>query len=350
MPFLPKLSYVLLSHNREKYIRQAVESAFAQNYEGELEYIFSDDCSTDRTFEIIQECVRAYRGKRRVVVTRTPHNMNLAGNTNHAVSFATSDWIIRADDDDIACIDRCSIIGKAIAGHPEATFVYTRQRDFTDAAEQETLRKSTEVRGNVPDAAVMDVRHGYSAREGFCMRNCSHQAWSAKVYREFGPLLPEASLVDDVSCCWRANFLGYGLDIDVVTMYIRTGSNNMCRGGDDGKRGYRAIKRQEEFNDRYLNITLPPLTTEFNRLCAAREKLDRDAAASLEAFFRQLREVLGYRRMMTTYWRSGILNRIRINRKLGKHHPFDLARALPLPLYSAILAAARTYKKFRTRG
>ena len=40
---LPKLSYVLLSHNREKYIRGAIESAFAQDYEGELEYIFSDD-------------------------------------------------------------------------------------------------------------------------------------------------------------------------------------------------------------------------------------------------------------------------------------------------------------------
>ena len=48
-----------LSHNREKYIRAAIESAFAQDYEGEMEYIFSDDCSTDRTFEIIQECVAA---------------------------------------------------------------------------------------------------------------------------------------------------------------------------------------------------------------------------------------------------------------------------------------------------
>lgn len=350
MQALPKLSYILLSHNREKYIRQAIESAFAQDYEGELEYIFSDDCSTDRTFEIIEECVRAYRGGRRVVVTRTPHNMNLAGNTNHAVSFATSDWIIRADDDDIACVDRCSIIGKAIVGHPEATFVYTKQRNFTDDNEQEVLGKSAEMRTDVPCATVMDVRRGYSARAGFCMQNCSHQAWSAKIYREFGPLLPDANFVDDVSCCWRANFLGYGLHIDIVTMYIRTGSNNMCRGGDDGRRGYRAIKRLEEFNDRYQNITLPPLTTEFNRLCAAREKLDKNSAADLEAFFQQLREVLAYRRMMATYWRNGILNRIRINRKLGKNHPFDWARTLPLSVYSVILAAARSYKKFHTRS
>lgn len=344
MPALPKLSYVLLSHNREKYIRRAIESAFAQDYEGELEYIFSDDCSTDRTFDIIQECVSAYKGGRRVIVTQTPHNMHLAGNTNHAVSFASSDWIIRADDDDIACIDRCSIIGKAIAEHPEATFVYTRQRNFTDAGERAVLEKSAEVRENVPSAIVTDVRHGYSAREGFCKRNCSHQAWSAKVYREFGPLLPDANFVDDVSCCWRANFLGYGLDIDIVTMFIRIGSNNMCRGGDDGQRGYTAIKRQEEFNDRYMNTTLRPLTTEFEQLCAAREKLGEADAASLESFFRQLKEVLEYRHMMATYWRKGILNRIRINRKLGKHHPFDWARSLPIPMYAAILAGVRFFK------
>ena len=74
-PALPKLSYVLLSHNREKYIRQAIESAFAQDYEGELEYIFSDDCSTDRTYEIIKECVAAYKGNVMYAGRRSPNSL-----------------------------------------------------------------------------------------------------------------------------------------------------------------------------------------------------------------------------------------------------------------------------------
>lgn len=345
MPDLPKLSYVLLTHNREKYVRRAIESAFAQDYEGELEYIISDDCSTDRTFEIIRECVGEYKGGRRVVVTQTPRNMHLAGNTNHAVSFATSDWIIRADDDDIACIDRCSVIGRAIAEHPEATFVYTRQRDFTDDEEENVLRASRRKRTNVPICIVSDVRQGCSATQAFYLKDCCHQAWSSEGYRQFGPLPADAYYVDDVTCCWRANFLGYGLDIDTVTMYIRTGSNNMCRGGDDGSRGYRAILRQEKFNDKYQNITLAPLTTEFDRLCRTREQLPEEQASALESFFRELREELDYRRIMTTYWRKGIFNRIRINRKLGKNAPFDWARVMPMPLYVAALTFARILKK-----
>lgn len=142
MAQLPRLSYVLLSHNREKYIRKALESAFAQDYEGELEYIISDDCSTDRTYEIIQECVASYKGGRRVVVTQTPRNLHLAGNTNHAVQFVTSDWVIRADDDDLSCVDRCTQIGRAILANPGCSCVMTLKKNFSDGEEEEALMQA----------------------------------------------------------------------------------------------------------------------------------------------------------------------------------------------------------------
>ncbi|HUF60663.1 MAG TPA: glycosyltransferase, partial [Verrucomicrobiales bacterium] len=50
----PLVSFLLLAYNQEQYIHEAVEGAFSQTY-SPLEIILSDDCSTDRTFEIMRE-------------------------------------------------------------------------------------------------------------------------------------------------------------------------------------------------------------------------------------------------------------------------------------------------------
>ena len=50
----PLVSVVIITYNHEQFIRDAVRSAFEQTYEP-LEIIFSDDFSSDRTFEIIKE-------------------------------------------------------------------------------------------------------------------------------------------------------------------------------------------------------------------------------------------------------------------------------------------------------
>lgn len=132
---------------------------------------FSDDCSTDRTFEIIQECVAAYKGGRRVVVTQPPTNQHLAGNTNHAIQFVESDWIVRADDDDLSSVDRCSIIGRAIAEHPEASFVFTRMENFTDENAGEITDKARSIRTSIPEPNILDTRqNGESAMDWFCKK------------------------------------------------------------------------------------------------------------------------------------------------------------------------------------
>ena len=204
MGSLPKLSYVLLSYNREKYIRLAIESAFAQDYEGELEYIFSDDCSTDRSFEIIKECVAAYKGNRRVIVTQTPHNMHLAAHTNHAVQFATGDFVIRADDDDLSTVDRCSLIGKAIAEHPGCSSVIARICEFVDDEEEAVLvrcKKKATVEG---EPVVLDVTEGFDGVSEFFASERSNKAWRIDVYRAFPPLPDDAYWVDDLICMYRA--------------------------------------------------------------------------------------------------------------------------------------------------
>ncbi len=344
MSSLPKLSYVLLSHNREKYIRKALESAFAQDYEGELEYIISDDCSTDSTLDIIRECVAAYKGKRRIVVTQPPRNMNLAGNTNHAVSFVESDWIIRADDDDLSTIDRCTLIGRAIAEYPDCTYVVTGVDKFTDAEEQTALHRSQTPCGANVSTTRVDIREGFEAFRGHQPKIYSYKAWNMAVFRTFGPLDLDAYYIDDLTCYYRANMLGSGLFLDnAIAVLARDGSGNMSRGGDDSTRNYEAIIRLERFNDSYHNITLHPLKDTLSSFQEyAETNPDHKGMEKIRPFLTSFQQELQERARLCTYWRGSTFNRIRIARELGYHGLFAWLRCLPLPLFARLLALYRT--------
>lgn len=342
---LPKLSYVLLTHNRAEYVRQAMESAFAQDYAGELEYIISDDCSTDRTYDIIRQCADSYQGGRRVVVTQTPQNLHLAGNTNHAIRFATGEWIIRADDDDLSRVDRCSQIGHAIAAHPGCSFVLAKQRRFTDSEEAEAQDFCRTAEAMAP-ASVYDIRKGEDGYSPFFRPDSSNKAWSARVYSEFPPLPPDAKYVDDLICMYRANALGYGVSIPAVTVMARDGSGNMCRGNDTGGRGYADVVRLERFNDCYFNSTWQPLCDTLSQVeHVLKGHCSPEEWEKAQSFLHMIRKDLDLRADLRTYWRRGTIHRFRLARKYHFKGIYNLLRCLPLPVFAAVVSFIRKWKK-----
>ncbi len=343
---LPKLSYVLLAHNREKYIRAAIESAFAQDYAGELEYIFCDDCSTDRTYEIIQQCVADYTGHRHIVVTQTPENGHLAVNTNHAVQHVSSDWIIRADDDDLSSVDRCTLIGEAIAAHPDCTYVVTGVKQFTDAEEESILAESQQPSRTAHTCQrVANIRDGYDALRGRDPSTYSYKAWHRCVFDQFGPLHKQGYYVDDLCCYNRANLLGYGVYVEHANnVFMRMGSENMSRGGDDNSRGYHAIMRLERFNDKYYNITFEPMELDITAYRAYLQQQSPEERAACEPFLRSLDGDMDTRAELRHYWRKGILNRLRIRKKFRYKGLFSYLRSLPMPLFACCLACVRRVK------
>lgn len=338
---LPKLSYVLLSHNREKYIRGAIESAFAQDYEGELEYIFSDDCSTDRTYEIIQECVRNYKGNRKVIVTQTPKNLHLAGNTNHAVQFATGDFVVRADDDDYSTVDRCSIIGKAIAQNPGCSSVITKLKHFTDEEDSHIRELCQHAHSEHPDYQIYDIFKGYDGLSDFYKKDSLHQAWSIDVYKKFSPLPLDGYWVDDVMCMYRANVLGFCISIPLITAMVRQASLNMSTGGNDGTRGYKSIIRLEKFNDKYMDITYPPLQSTITEITQYIQQNRAASYSSASNFFNTLEADMQKRKLLQSYWKKGIRNRFRIRKILNYKGLFSILRCLPMPLFAFLLTCYR---------
>lgn len=220
---LPSLSCVMTTYNREDYIMSALKSTFEQDYAGELEIIISDDCSTDNTWDIVQEAVSQYTGPHKIITTRTPHNMKLAGNTNHALQFVTKDWVVRADDDDISLLNRCSIIAKLIQSHPHIRGILLDTIPFMDDAEIPALE------AQLPQTPTHDITEIdlLSAIDPFRMHG-GGKVWHTEVYRAFGPMNPEVYIIDDVNLYCRALVLGGVIKAaGYPSHYMRKAGGNM---------------------------------------------------------------------------------------------------------------------------
>lgn len=339
---LPRLSYILLSHNRERYIQSAVENALAQDYEGELEYIISDDCSTDRTFEIIRETVAAYRGNRRIVVTQTPKNLHLAGNTNHALQFVTGDWIVRADDDDYSSRDRCTLIGQAITANPEATAIATGVRYFK-THEEEKIRRLCSYPTAANDAIITDIFHGSQAIPCFSRYPQAHQAWSMKIFRTFGELPLQGYYIDDLTCYFRALMLGIHVSLpNTYCLYVRKDGSNMSSGNSGCNRGYRHIITYEHFLVNYYAMTAPLIEAQiegFRQYMLSHIPFDQQPA--VERFLVDLHQEADLRRSDSLRWKKTTWQRFREFLDSGHKDAFSLLRCLPLPAYAALAGSYR---------
>lgn len=91
----PLVTVITVTYNSAKYVRFAIESVLNQTY-GNIEYIIADDFSRDDTWEIIQQYkdprIRAYRNET---------NIREYPNRKKALDFATGEYIIFIDGDDV---------------------------------------------------------------------------------------------------------------------------------------------------------------------------------------------------------------------------------------------------------
>lgn len=94
------ISIVMAAYNAERTIRTAIDSVLAQSWK-DWELLVVDDCSTDRTGEI----VAAY-GDGRIRLLRAAENRGAAASRYAGVEAARGDWIAILDSDDAWAPDK----------------------------------------------------------------------------------------------------------------------------------------------------------------------------------------------------------------------------------------------------
>ncbi len=91
-----KVSVIIPTYNRSKYLTQAIESALVQDYP-DLEVIVSDNASTDDTPQVVKKYFKDPRFK----YFRNKRNLGMAGNWRRAIyEYATGNYAIILSDDD----------------------------------------------------------------------------------------------------------------------------------------------------------------------------------------------------------------------------------------------------------
>jgi glycosyltransferase involved in cell wall biosynthesis len=99
---MPTVSVIMSVYNQETTIAEAIESVIAQTYT-DWEFIIIDDCSADRSLEIVKWYARQ---QDRIRVFENEHNMGLAASLNKGIKAAQGKYIARMDGDDFSYRER----------------------------------------------------------------------------------------------------------------------------------------------------------------------------------------------------------------------------------------------------
>ena len=105
----PLVSVCMLCYNQEQYIEEAVNAMLVQTY-SPLEIVVSDDCSTDRTWNILKKIQQEYQGPHKLIFHRNEKNKRIIRNLCSAFHLAHGELIIKADGDDISMPNRVEVM------------------------------------------------------------------------------------------------------------------------------------------------------------------------------------------------------------------------------------------------
>lgn len=123
----PLISVIMSVYNCEDTLEQAIDSIIAQTYKN-WEFIICNDCSTDKTQEILDSYKKQYPNQ--FILLRNEKNMKLPYCLNECLKVASGPLIARMDGDDISDEHRFDEQIKVLRSHPEYQLVGTCSRRF----------------------------------------------------------------------------------------------------------------------------------------------------------------------------------------------------------------------------
>jgi glycosyltransferase involved in cell wall biosynthesis len=104
----PFFSVIMVTYNSSHFIREAIESVLASSFKN-FELIIGDDCSTDNTWDIVNEYTDT-----RIISYQNEVNLREYPNRNKALNMSKGEWVIYIDGDDMIYSHALSFIHEMI--------------------------------------------------------------------------------------------------------------------------------------------------------------------------------------------------------------------------------------------
>jgi glycosyltransferase involved in cell wall biosynthesis len=214
----PRVTLILLCYKQEKYVREAVKSVLEQDYEN-IEFIISDDCSPDSTFDLIKLEAANFSHLNSIILNQNETNLGLVQHFNKLVSMAKGDIIVTAAGDDISLSHRVSSSVK-ILNDPTISFV-----SFNDEiidSESKTLSIGERVAFTGLRKFTLD---DYITRIPLPFSGAS-RAFRKSIYEFFGELNADCP-TEDTPYTLRGLLQGNGAVSSDVAIKYRVHGNNL---------------------------------------------------------------------------------------------------------------------------
>lgn len=125
----------------EKYIAKCAESLFAQTYP-QMEYVFCDDCTPDRSIEVLREVMEKYpERKDHVHIVRQEHNGGIGAVRARLLKEVHTDTFCFVDSDDFMPADAVEILVRRMA-ETGKDIIDGAYADYCDGKASEPMHRS----------------------------------------------------------------------------------------------------------------------------------------------------------------------------------------------------------------
>lgn len=210
----PLVSLILLSYNQEETITEAALSCLNQDFEGEMEILFSDDCSSDQTFQKLEKISSQYEGSNSLILHQNHKNLGISLHYNSAVARTNGELIFTAAGDDISTPNRINSIVKAWLDNG-------KKADLITSNLQKIRRDGSIVeKVIVADLSYWDTPEKWIQKRPYVV-GAAH-AFTRRLHNQFGDFIPELVYEDQVMA-FRASLAGGGLKIHEPLVMYREG-------------------------------------------------------------------------------------------------------------------------------
>lgn len=329
------MSMVLTCYNRQEYVRDAILSVFAQEYDGPMQLVIVDDASTDASFRVIEETVRDYGQEWDVEIIKLTKNLGVAGATDAGWAKVKYDWILIIDGDDIQLPCRCSMIAEAasrVSNLGQVSFSM-RNVDKEGCYFGNTSYGSNRYE-NTPNELILDnAELNYMNQFGKLGLNNIRSVGAAtaflrSLYDMWGPLCQDETegmrFEQDPAWAFRAALSKTVMGINKFAVNYRTHDSNLS------------------------NIQLANGVSGVRQFELHQEKYQKFHADSLVCMLRDLRRARNDRSL--TNWSDDMLNRAEMSLEYERYGCMLRHMWWSIPYYARLLRVLRDLKMFRKSG
>lgn len=265
------ISIVLTTYNGEKYLRQQLDSVFAQTLSAD-EVIAIDDCSNDNTLEILEEFHQKYN----LIYSCNEYNLGVNANFEKALKQCTGNYICFCDQDDV--------------WFPEKTeTLYNKMREIEDEGPCIVTSRNTVVDSDLKIHYNTELKKDTSFYRDTIIYHLSQGAsllMNRKCLEYIFPFPANGQICYDFHIGYIIAMIGKKYDLKQSLMYYRVHGNNLTASLGKIRHNHSVLRKKrptsvvanhfiltfKNANNQITNLTTPDRLCFVNRIIRISEE------------------------------------------------------------------------------